>query len=222
MKLKDYIDILKRRGWIILAAAVLTAIAAYGLSGLQKPLYRATVNMNVEPARPDWGLSNTLKDLMRLYAANITTDKMASRVISHEQLDMSPDTFRSKIHVSPDAATYTIRIDAEDSDPKVAMQLAQATAEEFELERSERNKDLDKRDRIYVTIRDNVRYASKIRPKPKVNMVAGGVLGLIIGSLIVFFMEWAETDILRSPEETEKALGVPILGAVPPHGTTRI
>ncbi len=221
MELKDYLGILKRRGWIMLVALLLTAAAAYGLSGLQKPLYRATVELNVEPARPDWGLSNTLKDLMRLYAANITTDKMAARVIAREQLDMSPDTFRSKIRVNPDASTYTIRIDAEDTDPKVAMQLAQATAEEFALERQERNKTLDKRDRIDVTIRDNVRYASKIRPKPKVNAVAGGILGLIIGALIVFFLEWAEADILRTPEDTEKALEVPVLGALPPHSAAK-
>ena len=219
MELRDYVDILRRRGWILIVVALLTSISAFFLSRLEKPMYRATVELNVEPARPDWGLSNTLKDLMRLYAANITTDKMAQKVITKEQLDMSPDTFRSKLHVKSDASTYTIRIDAEDTDPKIAMELAQATAEEFELERKQRNQDLDKRDRIYVTIRDNVRYASKIRPKPKVNALAGGILGLLIGALIVFVLEWSESDILRRPDSIEQTLEMPVLGAIPPHKT---
>ncbi|HIC88541.1 MAG TPA: hypothetical protein EYP04_03950 [Anaerolineae bacterium] len=73
----------------------------------------------------------------------------------------------------------------------------------------------DKRDRIEVKIVDQVIDASLFKPKPWTNAAAGGILGLLIGGLIVFALESLEADVLRTPEAVERALRIPVLGAIP-------
>jgi capsular polysaccharide biosynthesis protein len=215
MELRDYARILRRRGWIIVLVAILAAVAAFGFSRTQVKVYQATAKLNVEPARPDWGLSNTLKDLMRSYVERIRSYNMAEKVIRQAQLDMSPDTFRSHLNVTTDPSTFSIQIDARDRDPTVAMLMANTMADVFVQDRVDWNKEVDKRDRIDVSVRDYARYASLFKPKPKTNALAGGILGVLCGGLIVILLEWLESATLRTAEETERLLSVPVLGAIP-------
>ena len=49
------------------------------------------------------------------------------------------------------------------------------------------------------------------RPNTRVNTLAGAILGLLLGGLIVFFVEYREAGVIRSPEDVER---VPVaLGA---------
>ena len=73
MELHVYFDILRRRGWIILATALLATVLAVGLSAVQTKIYRATARISAVPARPDWGLGNSAKDLLRNFVNNINT-----------------------------------------------------------------------------------------------------------------------------------------------------
>jgi uncharacterized protein involved in exopolysaccharide biosynthesis len=73
MELRAYLDILRRRGWIILATAALAGLLALGLSQVQTKTYRATTRISAVPARPDWGLGNSAKDLLRNFVNNIKT-----------------------------------------------------------------------------------------------------------------------------------------------------
>lgn len=215
MELRDYFHILRRRGWIILLVAVLTAAAALGISKLQTPIYKATVKLSVVPARPDWGGSQSTKELLNNFVINIKTHRMANRVIDHAQLDMSSYDLLEKLEVSAELSNFTIDIVAKDPDPSVAMQIAQTTAELFADEREAWNQRQDKQDRIDVNIVDDARDAPLFRPKMLMNGVAGAILGALIGLLIVYLLEWLEADILRTPQVVERAIGVPVLGTIP-------
>ena len=50
---------------------------------------------------------------------------------------------------------------------------------------------------------------------PRINAIAGAVLGLILGVGIVLLLTWMESDLLRTPAAAERALGVPVLAAIP-------
>ena len=52
-------------------------------------------------------------------------------------------------------------------------------------------------------------------------MLAGAVFGAIIGGIIVFFLEWLQSDILRTAADVEKAVGVAVLGAIPAGNESR-
>ncbi|MBC8448014.1 MAG: hypothetical protein H8D78_09705 [Chloroflexi bacterium] len=215
MELRDYFRILRQRGWIILLVAVLTAAAALGVSKLQTPIYRASVKLSAVPARPDWGGSQSTKDLLNNFVINIKTHRMANRVIDHAQLDMSSYDLLEKLEVSAELANFTIDIAAKDPDPSVAMQIAQTAAELFADDREEWNQRQDKQDRIDVNVVDDARDAPLFRPKMLMNGIAGAILGALIGLLIVYLLEWLEADILRTPQVVERAIGVPVLGSIP-------
>ncbi len=219
MTIQDYLRILRRWGWIVAAAMLLAGGAAFGVSSLQKKMYRATVQVSTVPARPDWGLGNTAKDLMRNFALNIRTWEMAERVIARAQLDMDPGDFLSRVAVSPDSSTFTIKIEARDRDPEVAKLMALSLADEFVDERTAYYAQQDKRDRIEVKIVSRAIPVEQYRPKPLLNAVAGSVLGLLLGVAIVLGLTWMEADLLRTPEAVERTLALPVLGTIPPDET---
>jgi capsular polysaccharide biosynthesis protein len=218
VELTDYLRIFRKRGWIVVLVAVVAAASAFGFSKLQTPIYNASVKLSVNPARADWGLSNVTKDLLRNYAENIRTHKMAQGVIDRAQLDMDTAALLGKLFVSPAADTFTLQIEARDTDPEVAMTIAQTMSEVFVEDRDAWNQRQDKRDRIEVTILDNVWNLGyqKYSPNTKINTAAGGLFGLLVGLLVVFFLEWLEQDVIRSAADVERAIGVTVLGNIPP------
>lgn len=216
MTIQEYLRILRRRGWVIVAAVVLAAVAAYGVSYIQEDIYRATVNVSTVPARPDWGLGNTAKDLMRNFVANIQTPEVAQRVISRAQLDMNPYDLLADLQVEPDSSTFTVKIQARNRDGEVAKLIALTVADEFVEERTAYYAQQDKRDRIEVKIRSRAIGYDQIQPKPLVNAIAGSVLGLLFGIGIVLLLTWMEADLLRTPAAVERALGLAVVGAIPP------
>lgn len=221
MELRDYFAILQKRGWIILVVMIITIASAFVFSRLQTPVYRSTVYLNVIPARLDWGLQQTVQGLMRNYAGNITSRKTAMDVIMRLELDITPDQMREKLTVRPIEEDFLIQIDADDYDPHIAQNIAQTTAEVFVEDIQVHMLDQDKRDRVDVTLRDDASPGTLHRPKLKINLLAGAILGALVGGLVVFFLEWLEADILRTREDVESYTGVAVLGVIPTlHSST--
>ncbi|MFP3895507.1 MAG: YveK family protein [Anaerolineales bacterium] len=215
MKLRDYLVILRKRGWIILVVMVITMASAFVFSKLQTPVYRSSVYLNVIPARLDWGLQQTVKGLMRNYAGNITSRKTAMEVITRLELDITPGQLSEKVTVRPVEEDFLIQIDAEDYDPRIAQDIAQTTAEVFVEDINVHMLDQDKRDRVDVTLLDNALPGTLHKPKMKINLLAGAIFGALVGGLVVFFLEWIEADILRTRDDVENYTGVPVLGVIP-------
>jgi len=215
MELLDYLRILRRRGWIIVLLAVIAAASAYGFSKTMTPIYRAEIKLNVMPARADWGLSNTAKDLLRNYGVNIHSHKTAQKVIDRAQLDMTTYDLLAKMNVNPETSDFTILIAAKDPNPNVAIQIVQTAAEVFVEDRLAWNAKQDKRDRIDVSIVDDARDAPLYSPKTKINTLAGGIAGALLGGIIVFFLEWLDSNVVHTSQDVERTLGVPVLGTVP-------
>lgn len=204
-----------------MVASLVTALAAFGISYMQEDLYRATVYVSTVPARPDWGLGNTAKDLMRNFAANIQTPEIAQRVIDRAQLDQNPYTFLSNVNVASESSDFTIKIEARDRDGEVAKLMALTLADEFVDERTAYYAQQDKSDRIEVKIRSRAIGAEQIQPKPLINAIAGAVLGFLLGLAIVLVLTWMEADLLRTPSAVERTLGLPVLGAIPAGGVQK-
>jgi capsular polysaccharide biosynthesis protein len=218
MTFQEYWRIIRKRGWIILLAMFLGAAAAFVISYFQKDLYAATVEVSTVPARPDWGLGNTAKDLMRNFTANLKTPEVAANVIARQQLDMNPYDLLANTQVEPDSSTFTIKVQVRNPDGEVAKQAALGFADEFYEERTAYYAQLDKSDRIEVKIRSRDIGYDQLQPKPLLNAIAGAVLGLLLGLAVVLVLTWMEADLLRTPAAVERTLGIPVLGAVPRSG----
>jgi len=81
--------------------------------------------------------------------------------------------------------------------------------------RDEQNARQDKQDRVFAEIIDLASY-SLLRPKTSINVAAGGILGVVLGTLVVFAMEWLEAGVIHDPAALEAETGLTIIGMIPP------
>lgn len=217
MQLQDYARVLLKRGWIIIALAILAAGSAYVFSKLQTPVYRSTVTLSARPARPsDYGQSLAIKNLLRNYVQQMQSPGIAQPVIDKLQLDMSTDKFASLFNFNADESTLLITIEARYPQlPDVAAKMAQTLADIFVSVHNQENLQIDQTDRILITILRNSTPPEIFSPKTSINVGAGAILGALIGIIIIFALEWLDSDIVRTPEDLERVIGVTVLGAIP-------
>ncbi|HLV45369.1 MAG TPA: Wzz/FepE/Etk N-terminal domain-containing protein [Aggregatilineales bacterium] len=218
MQLQQYMRILWRRGWIMLLLAVLTAAAAFGFSQIIKeraPLYKSTVTILVKPARTDFGQAQAAKALLGQYQSWLESSYRAQDVIESLQLDMVPRELLGDVFVAGDLNQLTLRIEVENPNGDLANRVAWEWANRFIQWRDEENAGVRREDRIDAEILDDPVYALE-RPKTAINTIAGGILGLLVGLAIVFVLEYAEAGIIKTPDDVDRVLAMPVLSAIPP------
>ncbi len=217
MQLKDYARVLWKRGWIIILLAVLAAGSAYVFSKLQTPVYKSTVTLSARPARAsDYGQGLAIKALLRNYVQQMQSPDIAQPVIDKLQLDMNADKFASLFNFNADESTFVITVEARYPQiPDVATKMAQTLAETFVSVHNQENLQMDQQDRILISILHDATSPEIFSPKTSINVLAGAILGALIGIIIVFALEWLESDIVRTSEDLERVIGVTVLGAIP-------
>ncbi len=214
MELQDYIRILRRRGWIIILLVLMTAVAAFAFSKLQTPVYKSSVDILIQPARTDFGLVQSAKLLLRSYVSWMNTEVRAQQVIEQLQLDRTPGDLRSDVSFASDESRLVIQITVEDPSGDVANDIARVWRDLFVQWRTEENSKLRKEDQIDALNLDEPVYGLS-RPKWKINVLAGAILGALLGGVLVFLLEWVESGVVRRPEDIDRFLGAPVLGTIP-------
>ena len=217
MELRDYLRILRKRGWIILLLAALTAAAAWGFSQLQTVEYKSTISVFVRPERIDNGTLLATKQILRGFVAYIDSLNFAQQVINAKGLDMKAETLKPKVTIASKDEDYIIQIDVVDTSVEQAGSIALEWANQFVQWRDQDNLKQRKEDRVDANIVQNP-TTGKFRPQTTLNVVAGAIIGLLLGVLIVFFLESIESNILRSPDDVERVLGTTVIGAIPAAG----
>ncbi len=220
MKIEAYLAILRRRGWIILVTALVTAMSAFGFSKIQTPVYRSSVRVGIQAARIDWGQAQTVKILLDSYVSMMYTRKMAQQVIDDLGLMMSAETLKGKVKIASDSQQMVIQIDVDDTDGEEANRIAKHWAELLVQWRNSENQKQRKEDRVFATILEEPTYRL-LRPKTKINTAAGFVFGLLLGVVIVIGLEWLEAGLVTTAQELERDAGLHILGIIPPHPSRR-
>ena len=214
MELQDYLRVLRRRGWLIILLVVLTAVASFAFSRLQTPIYKSSVDILVQPARADFGLTQSARILLRSYVSFMDTDTQAQRVINLLSLDRLPGELRSHVKIASDESRLVIQLNVEDPDGELANNIAQAWTDLFIQWRNAENAGQRKEDQVQAIQLDPPRYALA-RPKWRINVLAGAILGGLIGGVAVFALEWIESGVVRRPEDVDRYLDLPLLGAIP-------
>lgn len=214
MSLTEYFRILRRWGWLLVLAALLTAGAAYIFSKAQTPIYRSTVVVNVQ-FRPDLGTTQSAQTLLRSYVTVIDTETYAQKVINTLGLDRTPTDLLGNVTIASDASRFVVQIDVRDANGDVANSIAKAWAEDFVSWRNVQNAQQLLPDKVTAVVVDPPKYALYL-PTTKINVLAGGILGLLLGGVIVFVVEYVEAGVIRTSNDVERALSLSVLGAIPP------
>lgn len=214
MELGEYLAVLRRRGWLIVLMALLTAAAAFGFSKVQTPVYQSSLRLLVQPARTDFGQAQAAKQLLRGYVQWIRSSYRAASVIDELQLDMTPEQLLGDVEVASDDSSFVIELNVENTEPNLANDIARTWGNIFVQWRIEDNATQRKEDRVDAEFIDDPR-ASLDRPKTRINAAAGLVFGAILGVILVFLLEWIESGVVRRSEDVERHLDIPVIGTIP-------
>lgn len=152
---------------------------------------------------------NVTQKLAVTYGKIITSRAVLNEVIKDLKLDMEYGELSKSVNVSAVSDTQIISITVQDTNPKKAMDIANAIPKIF----TEEAKRITKANGVEV-IDKAVLPQSPVKPNKVMNVAIATVLGLMIGLFVVFLLEYMDTKI-KKPEDIEKHLGLPILGVVP-------
>jgi non-specific protein-tyrosine kinase len=129
--LRDYLAVLKRRKWTILAVALLVIIAALGYSFGQTPLYEGTTRLLVRGVPAD-ASGYTVPVNLQTEGEVVTSEPVASRVIEQLDLDLTPQALIRKIEVTPTSQLGEVLLISHTSpQPQLARDLPNAFAQEY-------------------------------------------------------------------------------------------
>ncbi len=213
-QLNTYWDILRRRWLIIVALAVVGAAAGFGFSKLQEPIFRSSAKLYVMPARPDYGNILFIQNVVRQYGQLIVADRFLKGVSEGLKLDLPVDDMRKRVTASGNVEGLVILIDVDDPDAGRARAIARKLTQDFMADQDGRMKGIDPSNRIDVRAYDDPTPATLFRPQTRVNVIAAGFLGLLVGILLAFLLENLD-DTVKSSEEVGRVVGVRVLGSIP-------
>jgi capsular exopolysaccharide synthesis family protein len=216
MDIKVYLKILRNRWWLLLLGPVLAAAAAFYISNQLTPIYATSttllVNQTQTPGTVQYNDILTSERLTNTYAELVRRPLILENVIRRLDLPMSYGELSGKMSVSAIPNTQLLKISIEDPDPIRASIIANTTAQEFIDDNS---KQLGRPGSVSVAQEATV-PGSPAKPNIKLNTILAGLLGLMVVGTLAVVLEYLD-DTVKAEDETEIALGVPMLGIVRKH-----
>lgn len=171
MDIRQYLRVLKRRGWFIIFCAVVAGVAAYFISSSLTPVYRATSRYLIDQA-PGSASSNEYSQLLteqilaQTYVEIATTRPVLEETIERLDLPFSTGKLRSMISVNAPADRQIMAISVEDTDPDRAAAIANTIGDVFIEQTQER---------------DSLRYAEPISNwQERMDVIKADINGLEI------------------------------------------
>jgi len=218
LELRDYLNVLLKRWWLIVLVAAGAAAAGYGYSKLQTPVYQATVTLQAVPNIDDNALNMFLQSNIAGYAAGLTSRDFVTGVLasSHGRLDdLTPDQVLGRIKVQPQPDSHLIIMTVDDTDPARAAALANALASAYVLQQQAQEQAKQSTGKVFLQQIDQARPpAQPYQPRPLLTAAAAGVLGLVLGLLLAFALEFTDTT-LKTAEDVQRYLALTTVGLIP-------
>ena len=147
--------------------------------------------------------------LVNSYTIICKTNRVLDQVISKLDLRMSTAQLSSKISVTSVDNTEIIHISVKDEDPVLAQNITNTLTEVFQ----EEVKQIMKMDNVQI-IDPAPLPLSPIEPNRVRNVLLGALVGLAAGIALAFLLEYLDRSV-KTEEQAEELLGIPVLGAVP-------
>ena len=225
--LREPLQIIRRRIWVITLIAVLFVGATVGFSLLQTPVYEAKIKILVGLQRDDSGVPlNFGSDITGLQQLTVTMAEAVdtlpvAEAVTHElNLQKSPEDLLNDLsaqQVPPN--TQFIEVSYKDTNPRQAQRIVNRIGQEF----SEQVSDVSPRaNAVTATVWEPaIMPQAPVSPKPLINTLVALAVGGLLGLGLAFLLEHLD-DRWRSPQEAEQIFGVPALGVIPSFKTFKV
>ena len=220
INLKELFEYFVSKLPIIVIAALLTTLVgiAYGL-WIQKPMYNSYTTIvltrtdNDSTTTDSTGITQSdillNQNLVSTYREIIKSKRILNQVINNLDLNISTDELEKNISVTSEKDTEVIKISVNSSNPTDAKDIAN------EIERVFSNEIISIYNIKNITIID---YAEEDTTPYNINVPKQIILAFLIGFILacaVIFVTFYFDTTIKSSEEIENKLGLPVLGVVP-------
>ncbi|WP_042271139.1 YveK family protein [[Clostridium] dakarense] len=216
LELREFFLIIKKSKKMIIIITLLCSILSALLSFyVIKPTYEANatliVNQNMSKNNSDITGDdiNVTQQLAITYGEIIKSRNVLDSVIDELKLPMDYSEIKKLITVSTIENTQIININVQYNNPKIARDIANSIPSIFR-HTLKRITNISS-----VEVIDYAALPSKpIKPNKILNIIIATLLGIMISIFGVFLREYLDIK-LKTPEEVEDILGLPIIGVIP-------
>ncbi|MBU3159841.1 capsular biosynthesis protein [Clostridium frigoris] len=218
VSIEDYLVIIKEKLWLIGTITLATVMIAGILSFFViKPTYEASTSIIVgKPQATDRQNQQLNSDVTMYQNLLVTYSEIAkSDLVARGALDilkgnLTIDQIKGGITVTPKTGTQILMISAKGKNPQDVFNVVNAVSTSF-IEATKKvyptGGDIQVMDKAVIPI-------NAISPNKKLNMAIAFFLGLMISLGIVFLLEYMDNTI-KTENDVDKYLGLPVLGVIP-------
>lgn len=214
--LKEYFLIIKKKAWIIALITSMAMLASGIISFfVLSPVYqtKTTLIVNSDKAPGTDVITgdqiSVSQKLAVTYGEIIKSKTVLDEVANQLKIKGGYSKIEKKLTVSPVADTQILEISVEDTNPQRAADIANTIPTAFtkEVKRITKANNVEVIDKAIVP-------KSPIKPNKIMNIMISAVLGIMVSLFVIFLLEYMDNKI-KSPQDIEKHLGLPLLGVIP-------
>jgi len=222
--LREIFQILRRRAKVIIGTTLACAVVAALVSSfVLTPVYEATTTLfagratvtpeNVSTPQTLQSEMAIAKELVKDYQELATSRVVLQQVINDINLQMTPEELSELVSVQLKNGTRIIMISVKNTDPNMAALIANKLAKVLinavqQILNVENVQVIDA-----ATVPDE-----PVSPRKTLNTAVAAVVGLMAAIVLAFIFEYFDNSI-RTPEDVEKHLGLPVLTIIPDLGS---
>jgi capsular polysaccharide biosynthesis protein len=221
MELRQYWEIIRKR-WLLIVALPLIAALTSGIISFYiiKPVYQASTTLIVGKKAEDISQAllgqildyNVLQanlQLAKTYGEIAKSRTVEQNVIEKLNLGLTVTELDNQVLINPVKNTEILEIQVQNTDPQLAASIANTMAAEFSAAVVE----IKKVDSVSI-VDEAVAPANPVKPNKMLNILIALLVGLMAAGGLAFLLEYLDNTI-KTSEEAEKILGIPVLGLIP-------
>ncbi|WP_283715076.1 YveK family protein [Clostridium perfringens] len=210
----------KRWKLIILITIAATLVSAILSFFVIKPQYEAKAKLFIgkQETQENNAYNNSdvmmYQQLMKTYAELVKTSDLVTKAVKNANLNYNQNEIKgilNNLTANPSADTQILDLSFKGGNPKEVLKVTEAITNEFISE----SKELIPNGNVQVIQKPQL-PEHPVSPNKKLNILIAFVLGLMVGIGVVLLMEYLDNT-FKSREELEKALELPIIGAIPDY-----
>jgi capsular polysaccharide biosynthesis protein len=233
MELRRYFDLIRRRLALVVVAVIVGGLAGYFTTS-RTPVYSATAtiyvgSLDLAANQQQLSLQAGLNEVVATFASMIPSPVIAQRALTKNHLHRSAGEVAASTTSVVAPGTDLILVTVSDSNPDDAKTLANGVANAFVSQ--------------IAHYQSNVPIGTTASPGSVPNepayvfqeatsaalasngvvrkVLLGALFGLVISIVLIFLLDYLDITI-KSPEELERRIGLPVLGVVPLLGTLQL
>lgn len=226
MEVRRYLSIVRRR-FILVILIVAAGLTAGWLITPREKEYTATSTLyvggreiDVDPASGELSQNRALgiDRLITTFTALVKTRPVATEAIEEADVQRTPSRVIASTGAQQVVGTDLFAISVTDRDPIVAQVLANSIAESFVSQIRELEPPDIETDREVVELYERARTPTTADSTDLIrNMLLGGLFGLVVAGAVLALLEHLDITV-RSADDVERRLELPVLGIVPALG----